>query len=178
MNLRSLLLPALLLGATTMNAADPAIEATLRRAYDQVLKGSSAGFAACCHPEIRKYMGSFDERGGYTSGRSASLGELWNLAGMVADKETVRITNLKFEVVKVEGDKAIAWARYHAFTERPNSLEMAKGQRVKDEWDAKDYIILKKHNGEWRLRRLEDRAGHFLDLESQGPKHDPWGGVQ
>lgn len=162
--------------ALPLAAADPAIEKVIRKAYELVLKGDTPGFLSTCHPEVSKFKGSFDT--GYSPGRSASLGELMMLSMGVKDGETFQVRDLKVEVVRVEGDRAIAWVKYHALTSRPSSLEMTKGEIVRDEWDARDYVVLKKHAGEWRLRRLEDRAGHFFPLEQQKPGGDPFGGVK
>lgn len=145
--------------------ADPAIGALIRKAYDAAAKGDRETVVRCSHPEIGKFKGSFDT--GYSPGRSGSLGELANWAVGVQGGDKVQITNLRVEVVKQEADRAIAWVKYHA-VESP----LAIGQ-----WDAKDYVILKKHTGEWRLRRMEDRAGHYFPLEQQDHS-DPWGGVQ
>ncbi len=177
MNLKFFFPPALLALATmTLTAADPAIESVLRKAYELVLKGDRVGVLACCHPEIRQFKGSFDT--GYSPGRSGSLGELPMLAMGVSGGDQVKFSNLKIEVVKVEGDKAIAWVRYHALNEYPSTLESSKGQMTRYEWDAQDYVILKKYNGEWRMRRLEDRAGHWLEVSQQQQTGDPWGGVK
>jgi len=157
-------------------AADPEIEKIIRKAYECAVTGDMEGVTKCSHPEIAKYRGTFDT--GYSPGRSGSLGELFAFAIGVDDgSEKVTVTNLKVEVVKIEGEKAIAWATYHIVDDYESQLESSKGEWQKDEWDAKDYIILKKHKGEWRLRRLEDRAGHFLDVELQNPINE-WGGVE
>jgi hypothetical protein len=164
------------IGLLSLKAADPGIEAVLRKAYECVLKGDRAGVLACCHPEIRQFKGSFDS--GYSQGRSGSLGELPMLAMGVTDGEKLTFKNLSIEVVREEGERAIAWVRYQAISERPSSLEMTKGETVRDQWDAQDYVILKKHQGQWRLRRLEDRAGHWLDVSLQEQSSDPFGGVK
>ena len=179
MDRRILLIAGFLLCFTVLAlsapAGDPAIESVVRKAYDFVLKGDMNGFTSCCHPEIGQYRGTFDT--GYNPGRSGGLGELMMLAMGVREGETFKIAHLKVEVVRVDGDRAIARAKYRAVTRRPSSLEMTKGQVINDEWDAQDYLILKKHKGSWRLRRLEDRAGHFFPLDMQPKSEDPFGGV-
>ncbi len=160
-------------------AADPAaVEAVIRKAYQATVAGDVQGVLACCHPELGKLEGTFDgEAGGYSAGRSASLGELSNLAlGVQGAADKVTITDLTVEVVKVEGERAIAWARYHIVHEYESQVEATKGQRLTEAWDATDYVVLKKHDGEWRLRRLEERAEHYSQFPK--PQLDEWGGVE
>ena len=156
-------------------AFDPGIENIISKAYNCAVTGDVQCIVQCSHPEISKFKGTFDT--GYSAGRSGSLAELWSFAMGVTDKsEKVTITDMKIEIVKVEGEKAIAWAKYHIVEESESQLESTKGQWTKEAWDAQDYIILKKYNSEWRLRRLEERAEHFSAFEK--PTLDEWGGVE
>jgi len=159
-------------------AFDPEIEAVIKKAYELTAKGDRVGVLNCCHTEIAQYKGSFDT--GYSPGRSGSLGELPNLAmGVESGEEKLSINNLKIEVIKEEGERAIAVAKYHAIQEYKSSLSWEQGKPKKDEWDAEDYIILKKQKGKWKLRRLEDRAGHFISVDLQQQlASDPYGGVK
>src|SRR5512145_279623 len=88
--------------------ADPAIEAVIRKAYNAVLVGDNATVLGCCHPELSKFKGSFDS--GYSPGRAGSLGELSNWAANVKGGDKLAISNLRVEVVRQEGERAIAWA--------------------------------------------------------------------
>jgi len=130
------------------------LENFIRQVYDSASGGDRDIIPKYFHPEIEKAGGK-----SIKSSAKDGIGDLGRLDGwaMLVKNGEIKwtISGLRIKIVKRDAGSAEAETEYKSTME---TVLTRDGKNNAETWTGRDYLFLKKNNGKWYLRRMEDRS--------------------
>ncbi|MCU0848007.1 MAG: hypothetical protein MUD12_08995 [Spirochaetes bacterium] len=140
--------------ATAPFALADDIEDFIRQVYDSASRGEWNIIPKYFHPEIEKAGGK-----SIKSSAKDGIGDLGRLDGwaMLIKNGEMKwtISGLRIKIVKKDAGSAEAETEYKSTME---TILTREGKNTAETWTGRDYFFLKKHDGKWYLRRMEDKS--------------------